>query len=100
VSYRLDQGAAQPVGLSSGQRLEIHLSPTSHWTLALSDPNHVLASAPPEGWYDPTTSACVWRFVASGAGVAQLAFKGLVLCPPNVHCKAALEQAAFAVAVR
>jgi hypothetical protein len=100
VTYTQDLGAPQPVALTPGQRVEIHLSPGAVWNLTIADPTHILASTPSEGWYNPSANACVWRFTAVGAGGARLAFKGLILCPPNTHCTAALEQAAFDVTTR
>jgi hypothetical protein len=97
TTYTLDQGAAQPVTIAQGQGLEIHLIPTVHWSLTISDPNHTLDGLAPAGWYDASLDACVWRFATSGAGVARLTFKGTILCQPNLHCKAALEEAAFEV---
>jgi hypothetical protein len=97
ATYTLDQGAVQPISVARGQGLEIHLAPTAQWSLTLSDADHTLESLAPEGWYDAPLDACVWRFAASNAGVARLDFRGLVLCQPNLHCKAALEAAAFAV---
>jgi hypothetical protein len=100
VAYSLDQGAAQPVTLTHGQHLEIRLSPLNQWSLTITDPTHILASTSSEGWYDPSANACMWRFTAIGSGGAHLAFKGLVLCPPNIRCTAALDLAAFDVTAR
>jgi hypothetical protein len=97
VVYTLDQGAAQLVTLTHGQHLEIRLGPANQWSLTITDPSHILASTSSEGWYDLSANACVWRFTATSAGEAHLAFKGLFLCPPKVHCKAALDLAAFDV---
>jgi hypothetical protein len=100
VTSSEDLGAMQPIALTQGQRLEIRLDPTIQWSLTNADPAHVLQSSAPEGWYDATSNACVWRFVAVSAGSAQLTFGGLVLCrPANVHCVAATERATFAVTV-
>jgi hypothetical protein len=100
VTYTLDQGSAQPVTLSHGQHLEIHLDPLVQWGLTITDADHILQSSIPTGWYDASSKTCVWRFIVGSAGVAHLAFKGLVLCQPSIRCKAALEQAAFDVTAR
>jgi hypothetical protein len=100
ATYTLDQGAAQPVTLTQGQGLEIYLDPTVQWSLTLTDPAHALDGLTPAGWYDASLGACAWRFTASTAGTAHLAFKGPILCPPNIRCTAVLEQAAFDVTVR
>lgn len=99
VTYSLDQGAAQPVALTHGQVLEIHLIPNVQWGLTITDTDHALQGSTPAGWYDTSANACAWRFAANTAGAAHLAFKGPVLCPPNIHCTAVLEQAAFDVTV-
>jgi hypothetical protein len=96
-----DLGTAQSVSLTLGQRLEIRLDPTIQWSLTSADPGHILQSSAPEGWYDTSSNACVWRFVAVSAGSAQLTFSGLVLCQPaDVHCVAVAETATVEVAVR
>jgi hypothetical protein len=100
VTYTLDQGAAQSITLTRGQGLEIRLSAANQWSLTITDPTHILASTPAEGWYDPPANACVWRFIAINSGHAHLTFKGLVLCPSNIRCIAALELAAFDVTAR
>jgi hypothetical protein len=100
VTYSQDLGAAQPVALTHGQSLEIHLDPTVQWSPTITDPDRVLAGLTPAGWYDASPNACVWRFAAVSAGAAHLAFGGLVLCSPNIRCKAVLEQAEFDVTVR
>ena len=90
----------QPIALTQGQRLEIRLDPSTQWSLTSADPAHVLQSSAPVGWFDATSNACVWRFVAVSSGSAQLTFSGLVLCgPANAHCVAAMERATFAVTV-
>ena len=99
VTYSLDQGVAQPVALTHGQVLEIHLNPDVQWDLTITDTDHALQGSTPAGWYDTSANACAWRFAANTAGAAHLAFKGPVLCPPNIHCTAVLEQAAFDVTV-
>ena len=100
ITSSQDLGAAQPVALTQGQRLEIHLESTVQWSLTTTGPAHVLDSMTPAGWYDASLNACVWRFTAVGAGTDHLAFRGPVLCPPNIRCTAVLEQVAFDVTVR
>jgi hypothetical protein len=100
VTYAQDQGAPQSVALAPGQRVEIHLAPGAKWSLIITDPTHILASTSSEGWYDPSSNACIWRFTAISAGDAHLAFKGPVLCPSNIRCTAALELATFDVTTR
>ena len=100
ITSSQDLGAAQSFALTQGQRLEIHLESTVQWSLTTTDPAHVLDSMTPAGWYDASLNACVWRFTAIGAGTDHLAFRGPVLCPPNIRCTAVLEQVAFDVTVR
>lgn len=100
ITSSQDLGATQSFALTQGQRLEIHLDPTTQWNLTTTDPAHVLDSMTPAGWYDASLNACVWRFTAVGAGTDHLAFRGPVLCPPNIRCTAVLEQVAFDVTVR
>jgi hypothetical protein len=100
VTVTQDVDSAQPITLARGQHLEISLTPGVQWRLTSSDPDHALAAASAEGWYDASVSACIWRFTAVSNGTAQLSFSGLVLCqPPNLHCLAATETATFAVVV-
>jgi hypothetical protein len=100
VTYSQDQGVAQPVALTHGQRLEIQLSPNVQWSLTVADPNRVLEGMTPEGWYDASVNACLWRFAAISAGSVYLSFRGSILCLSNLHCTAVSEQAAFEVTIQ
>jgi hypothetical protein len=100
TTYNQDMGAAQPIALTHGQRLEIHLDPTVQWSLTITDPAHVVDGLTPAGWYDASLNACVWRFAVVGAGGAHLVFGGPIMCRPNIHCTAVLERVAFDVTAR
>jgi hypothetical protein len=93
-------GAAQPITLAQGQRLEIRLAPSYSWELSASDPGHTLAGANPEGWYDAGAQACIWRFTAQGAGSAQLTFSGAAVCPYLKLCPSVEQTIAYGVTVR
>jgi hypothetical protein len=76
-----DAGARQPITLAPGQRLEIRLPSSDSWALSASDPGHILTAATPQGWYNRSAQACIWRFTAHGTGNVQLAFVGVAVCP-------------------
>jgi hypothetical protein len=92
--------AAQPIALAQGQRLEIRLAPSFTWELSVSDPGHILAGANPEGWYDASVQACIWRFTAQGAGSAQLTFAGAAVCPYLKLCPSVEQTITYGVTVR
>ncbi len=93
--------ASSSISLTKGQRLELRLTPTVRWGLTLSDPDHTLASAPVQGWYDASVGACVWRFSAVGAGQAELNFDGTSVCPKGGACAQPTDLAqSYSVVVR
>jgi hypothetical protein len=74
------------LSLRRSQRLEIRLDPQLQWTLRVDDPIHTLVGARSQGWHDPKSNTCVWRFTAQAAGDAQLVFTGTLPCPPLKFC--------------
>jgi hypothetical protein len=88
------------IGLARGQRLEIRLVTVLHWTLTIADAAHILASTPPEGWYDRVRGSCVWRYTAMAPGHAQLSFTGVADCPPLEVCPAVEQALTYLVTIR
>jgi hypothetical protein len=100
VTVTQDATSPQPIALSRGQRLEIRLDPQTQWKLSATDPNGALSVQPPEGWYDASLHACIWRFAARNPGSAHLLLSGLVTCEPHPPCTAAVDTIEFDVTVR
>jgi hypothetical protein len=93
-------GTVQPIILAQGQRLEIRLQPMFSWDLTISSNGNALAITSPEGWYDASVHACVWRFTAVGAGEVQLTYNGVIVCPPLKLCPSVEQSAIYRVTVR
>lgn len=86
-------GMDQQITLKQGQTVEIRLNPALRWSLTTSAVSSLLTPTQPNGWYDTAVNACVWRFTASAAGSADLAFSGMAICQGGAVCShVALEQ--------
>jgi hypothetical protein len=91
----------QMIALTQGQRIEIRLQPMYRWQLTASDSSHALAaSSNPEGWYDDSLKACIWRFTAAATGSAQLSYSGPIVCPPLELCPSDEQSLTYDVTVR
>jgi hypothetical protein len=77
---------SQQVQLRKGQTLEVQLPAAERWAVIMHAPGQVLTPATSNGWYDPSLSACVWRFTASATGNASLQFAGTAVCAPSTKC--------------
>lgn len=93
-------GAAQPITLTQGQRLEIRLQPGYSWELTIADQNHILVSTSPGGWYNASVNSCIWHFTAGGSGDAQLSYRGALICPPLKACPSVEQSATYHVTIR
>jgi hypothetical protein len=94
-----DGGPIHTVSLRRSQRLEIRLDPQIQWTLRVDDLNHTLVGARSQGWHDPKSNTCVWRFTAQAAGDAQLVFTGTQPCPPLKFCPSSDRSATYRLTV-
>jgi hypothetical protein len=86
VVTQQNSGNPAPITLNIGESMEIHLSSTLSWHLNVADPDQSLSAITPEGWYNESLPACVWRYSAAKAGSATLTFTGTVLCPAGQQC--------------
>jgi hypothetical protein len=94
-----DAEAVHMLSLRRSQRLEIRLDPQLQWVLRVDDPNHTLVGARSQGWHDPKSNTCVWRFTAQAAGDAQLVFTGTLPCPPLKFCPSSDRSATYRLTV-
>ncbi len=88
------------VSLRAGQTLEVRLAATVHWGLQIKDTAHILTASTPNGWYDASLKACVWRFTATGAGSAALIYGGSLVCAPHSQCATIAEAQDYTITVQ
>jgi len=93
-------GVGGSASLGVGQVLEVRLGPQLSWTLTPPDPAGVLAPVGGNGWYDPSSPACVWRFTGQAPGTVSLSFSGRPICPPGEACPAFVVLSKFTVTVK
>lgn len=74
------------VEAKKGDTIEIHLSFGHVWQGPTSLSQDLLAMQNPSGYASTTAKACVWRFVATGTGIAHLSFNGRALCKKGQVC--------------
>ncbi|HEU5375424.1 MAG TPA: hypothetical protein VFV38_08300 [Ktedonobacteraceae bacterium] len=74
------------VSAKKGDTIEIDLAFGHTWQGPLNASHGLLTMQNPSGYASPTAKACVWRFVASQTGTAQLSFSGRPLCEKDQLC--------------
>lgn len=74
------------VEVKKGDTIEIDLSFGHVWQGPTSLSQDLLTMQQPSGYASTMAKACVWRFVATGTGVAHLSFNGRALCKKGQLC--------------
>ena len=74
------------VQAKKGDTIEIDLSFGHVWQGPTSLSQDLLAMQSPSGYASTTAKACVWRFVATGTGLAHLSFNGRPICKKGQLC--------------
>src|ERR1700738_231126 len=75
---------------NKGDTIEVDLSFGHHWAeapaTAVSQTQNLLTEQSPSGYALSSSHMCVWRFVATGTGTAQLNFVGQPICTKGEAC--------------
>lgn len=74
------------VTVKQGDTVEIDLPMGNLWTQQSGASANLLTAQTPSGYANTTTQMCVWRFVASTAGTANLNFVGRPICKKGSAC--------------
>lgn len=78
--------SGKTVEVKKGDTIEIDLSFGHLWQGPTSLSQDLLTMQSPAGYASTTAKACVWRFVATGTGIAHLSFDGRPICKKGQLC--------------
>ncbi|HEX4206271.1 MAG TPA: hypothetical protein VHZ51_19140 [Ktedonobacteraceae bacterium] len=91
--------ANKTITAHKGDVIELRLPFGHKWTGPTSSVG-ILQIQPPAGYAWKANNACVWRFVATGTGSAQLVFHSQALCKPGSICPMYIAVVPFTVTVK
>jgi len=74
------------IHVNKGNTIEVDLLFGPAWQGPVNATQKVLQMQTPSGYASSTAKACVWRFIATNAGTAQLTFVGLPICLKGQSC--------------
>jgi|SRR5579883_1264269 len=80
------KNSGSTVTVSKGETIEVDLPLGHSWSGPANLSPNLLAMQTPAGYESSTAKACVWRFTATGTGVAHLAFAGRAICKKGQAC--------------
>ena len=88
------------VTAQQGQTIEVDLPSTMKWQGPLFLAQNLLTMQSPSGYAFPATRSCVWRFVATASGVANLSFTGRPICQKAHACPMYIVAIQFTVEIK
>jgi hypothetical protein len=97
ITVRPGQGQTT-FSVHTGDVMEIQMPFGIAWR-GPTAPVEVLQLQSPSGYVWKPSNACIWRFVARGAGKVKLTFEGMALCKKVPLCVPSVEIAEFTVQV-
>jgi hypothetical protein len=97
VMVRPDQGHTK-IAIHTGDLLEVQMPFGVAWKGPTTSQG-VLELQSPYGYVWKLSNACIWRFVARGAGTVELTFIGSALCKKTILCVPSVLDANFTIKV-
>lgn len=88
------------VNVTRGQTIEIDLPFGRAWSGPVNFSQNLLAMQTPAGYESSAARACVWRFTATGTGVARLSFVGRPICKQGQACPMYVQALEFTVDIK
>ncbi|SRR5579885_1111690 len=74
------------INVARGETIEVDLPLGHAWSGPANLSPNLLAMQTPAGYESSTAKACVWRFTATGTGIAHLSFAGRAICKKGQPC--------------
>lgn len=83
-----------------GDIVEVDLPFGHNWSGPLNSSQKVLVEQNPSGYASPGGHVCVWRFLATATGTAEVNFTGRPICQKNQLCPMYIMDASFTITVQ
>ncbi len=81
-----NKNTGSTVNVTKGETIEVDLPFGHAWSGPANFSQGLLAMQTPAGYASSTAKACVWRFSATGTGIAHLSFVGRPICKKGEAC--------------
>jgi hypothetical protein len=81
-----NSNSGNTVEVKKGDTIEVRLPFGHAWRGPITLSQNLLAMQTPAGYASSMAKACIWRFVATGTGIAHLSFNGRPICKKGQLC--------------
>ena len=86
--------------VKKGDLVEIDLPFGHNWSGPGNSAQGSLVEQNPSGYASPTGHVCVWRFLATGTGTAEVNFTGRPICQKDQVCPMYIMDASFTIEIQ